>query len=78
MCFLTLKGITLTDKEMKLPEDTKGKFTLIGMAYSKKSEDDLKTWFNPVYKTFIHKSSSSLFGDVGYDVTFILCPCLQG
>jgi len=76
--FPYLEGTTLTDQELKLPEDTKGKFTLIGMAYSKKSEDDLKTWFNPVYNTFIHKSSSSLFGDVGYDVNVFFIPMFTG
>lgn len=76
--FPYLEGTTLTDKELKLPEDTKGKFTLVGMAYSKKSEDDLKTWFNPVYNTFIHKPTSSLFGDVGYDVHVFFIPMFTG
>lgn len=76
--FPYLEGTTLKDKELKIPEDTKGKFTLIGMAYSKKSEDDLKTWFNPVYNTFIHKSSSSLFGDIGYDVNVYFIPMFTG
>ena len=40
--FPYLEGTTLSGKELVLPEDTKGKFSLIGMAYSKKSEDDLK------------------------------------
>lgn len=76
--FPDLDGTTLTDKDIKLPVDTKGKFTLIGMAYSKKSEDDLKTWFNPVYNTFIHKSSSSLFGDIGYDINVFFIPMFTG
>ena len=76
--FPYLEGTTLTDKALNLPEDTKGKFTLVGMAYSKKSEDDLKTWFNPVYSTFIHKSSSSLFGDIGYDVNVYFIPMFTG
>lgn len=76
--FPYLEGTTLIDKDIKLPEDTKGKFTLVGMAYSKKSEDDLKTWFNPVYNTFIHKSSSSLFGDIGYDVNVFFIPMFTG
>lgn len=76
--FPYLDGTTLSDIDLKLPADTKGKFTLIGMAYSKKSEDDLQTWFNPVYNTFIHKSSSSLFGDVGYDVHVYFIPMFTG
>src|SRR5690606_30631005 len=76
--FPDLDGTTLTDKDIKLPVDTKGKFTLVGMAYSKKSEVDLKTWFAPVYNTFIHKSSSSLFGDVGYDINVFFIPMFTG
>src|SRR5699024_8009985 len=76
--FPYLEGTTLSNVDLELPADTKGKFTLIGMAYSKKSEDDLQTWFNPVYNTFIHKSSSSLFGDVGYDVTVYFVPMFTG
>lgn len=76
--FPYLEGTTLSDVDLKLPADTKGKFTLIGMAYSKKSEDDLQTWFNPVYNTFIHRSSSSLFGDVGYDVHVYFVPMFTG
>lgn len=76
--FPYLEGTTLSDVDLELPDDTKGKFTLIGMAYSKKSEDDLQTWFNPVYNTFIHKSSSSLFGDVGYDVNVYFVPMFTG
>lgn len=76
--FPYLEGTTLSNVDLKIPADTKGKFTLIGMAYSKKSEDDLQTWFNPVYNTFIHKSSSSLFGDVGYDVNVYFVPMFTG
>lgn len=76
--FPYLEGTTLSDKELVLPEDTKGKFTLIGMAYSKKSEDDLKTWFNPIYNTFLYKPSSSLFGDAGYDVNVYFIPMFTG
>jgi hypothetical protein len=45
----------LNDEVLFIPQDTKGKYTLIGLSYSKKSEDDLVTWFNPVYQTFIYK-----------------------
>jgi hypothetical protein len=76
--FPYLEGTTLSNVDLKLPADTKGKFTLIGMAYSKKSEDDLQSWFSPVYNTFIHKSSSSLFGDVGYDVNVYFVPMFTG
>jgi alkyl hydroperoxide reductase subunit AhpC len=30
---------TVDDKKVNLPQDVKGKYTLLGLAYSKKSED---------------------------------------
>ena len=42
-------------KLVDLPNDTKGKYTLLGLAFSKKSEDDLNTWVEPVYWKFIDK-----------------------
>lgn len=77
--FPQIDGTTLTDKDLKIPKDTRGKFTLVGMAYSKKSEDELKTWFNPVYQTFIHKSEAGLFGSItGYDVNVYFIPMFTG
>lgn len=76
--FPLISGTTLTDKDLIIPQDSKGKFTLVGMAYSKKSEDDLKTWFNPIYKTFIYKAENSLFGDFGYDVNVYFIPMFTG
>ena len=37
------------DKKVMLPKDVAGKYTLTGLAYSKKSEDELNTWFQPVF-----------------------------
>jgi hypothetical protein len=56
-------------KMVNIPADTKGKYTLIGMAFSTAAEDDLKTWVNPVYNKFIGKvdaSQADVF-DVSYD-----------
>jgi hypothetical protein len=38
--FPEMEAETVEDKKVKLPQDTKGKFTLLGLAYSKKSEED--------------------------------------
>jgi hypothetical protein len=54
---------------IKLPSANKGKYTLIGMAYSKKAETNLKTWFEPVYYKFIRKpEKSDLFVEEPYNV----------
>ena len=68
---------TVDDESVSLPNDVGGKFTLLGLAYSKKSEGDLNTWFNPVFSKFIQKSEG-LFGGFGYDVNVYFIPMFTG
>lgn len=68
---------TAENKEVTLPKDTKGKYTLLGLAYSKKSEDELNTWFEPVFTKFIQKSQGLLSG-FGYDVNVYFIPMFTG
>ena len=75
--FPELKGITLEDKNITLPNDTKGKFTLLGLAYSKAAEQELLTWFQPVYSTFIEKAKPGLFNE-SYDVNLYFVPMFTG
>lgn len=75
--FPTMVAETVEDKVISLPNDVNGKFTLLGLAYSKKSEDDLNTWFNPVFSKFIQKSDG-LFGGFGYDVNVFFVPMFTG
>ena len=42
-------------KAVNLPVDTKGKYTLLCIAFSTAAEPDLKTWINPIYNKFIGK-----------------------
>ncbi len=68
---------TVEDKKVNLPTDTKGKYTLLGLAYSKKSEDELNTWFSPVFGKFIQKTNG-LMGGMGYDVNVYFVPMFTG
>ncbi len=65
------------DKKVTLPKDVEGKYTLIGLAYSKKSEDELNSWFQPVFQKFIQKSTGLMSG-FGYDVTVYFVPMFTG
>ena len=47
------------------------------MAYSKKSEDDLNTWFSPIYNKFI-RENKSVFASFGYDVNIYFVPMFTG
>jgi hypothetical protein len=52
--FPALQGELLDGKTMTLPTTT-GKKTLVGLAYSSKAEDALKSWYQPLYDKFIAK-----------------------
>ncbi|MEJ0054593.1 MAG: hypothetical protein WDN75_02485 [Bacteroidota bacterium] len=68
---------TVEDKKVSLPDDVKGKYTLLGLAYSKKSEDELNTWFEPVFSKFVQKGSGLMAG-MGYDVNVYFVPMFTG
>ncbi|HEY0652332.1 MAG TPA: hypothetical protein VGD65_04350 [Chryseosolibacter sp.] len=75
--FPGLEAETVEDKKVKLPGDVAGKYTLIGMAYSKKSEDELNSWFQPVFQKFIQKTNGVLAGFT-YDVNVYFVPMFTG
>jgi hypothetical protein len=79
--FPAMETSTADDKVVNLPKDTRGKFTLLGMAFSKKSEDELNTWIEPVFWKFIYKSddkTNKVFGTRNYDVNTYFVPMFTG
>ena len=68
---------TADDRSVTLPADVSGKFTLLGLAYSKKSEDELRTWFEPIFTKFVQKPEGLLAG-MGYDVNVFFVPMFTG
>jgi hypothetical protein len=68
--------------EKVFPQIAKGKFTVIGLAKSKESEELLKTWMNPVYNKFIvskNSNSKSVFDpSVDYDINLYFIPMFTG
>ncbi|SRR5690554_849217 len=54
----------LNDKEEVIPKDTKGKFTLIGVAFSEDAQRDLYSWSEPVYNEFMNENN---FASLVYD-----------
>lgn len=73
--FPELKAETLDNKTITFPTDTKGKSTLICMAYSAEAETDLRTWYEPTYDKFIAKTE--LMADM-YDVNVYFIPMFTG
>jgi hypothetical protein len=75
--FPAMDAETVEDKIVKLPGAAVGKYTLLGLAYSKKSETELNSWFQPVFEKFIQKSTGLMAG-FGYDVNVYFVPMFTG
>ncbi len=75
--FPDMEAETVENHKVNLPADTRGKYTLLGLAYSKKSEDELNSWFSPVFSKFIQKTSG-LMASFGYDVNVYFVPMFTG
>ena len=73
--FPRVVGESLTNETITVPKDTKGKFSIIGMAWTKKGEEELENWFLPVYDLFLEKES--FIGTV-YDVNVYFLPMYSG
>ena len=78
--FPELTAETVEDQTVTLPNDTQGRITLVGMAYSKKSEKDLSTWMNPIFNTFIRQkvSDGGLFASFSHDIDVYFIPMFTG
>ena len=77
--FPQMKGELVSGKTLSLPNDVKGKFTLVSLAYSKKAEEDLDTWQKPLYNKFMVKpKQGGLFSFASYDINMIFVPMFTG
>ena len=76
--FPELSAETANNEVVTLPAENAEKFTLVGMAYSKKSENDLQSWFVPVFNKFINPSDGGLFAAFAYDVNVYFIPMFTG
>ena len=76
--FPNIEGKTLEGQSISLPKGTNGKVTLVAIAYSKKSDDDLKDWLKPIYNNFINPPKSSFIPIQPYDVNIYFIALLKG
>ena len=60
-----------------LPDSVKGKFSIIGIAFSKKAEESLLTWYEPAYQTFIQKKKT-IFASEVYNVNTYFLAVITG
>jgi len=57
--FPEIEVIDLKDEKLSIPSETKGKFTLIGVAFSEKAQEDLYSWSQPVFSEFMDENNLS-------------------
>ena len=73
--FPDLAGETLEGESTELPKSVNGKVTLVGLAYSKKAEEALLTWYTPMYDKFVLKRG--IFDHL-YNVNMFFVPMYTG
>lgn len=76
--FPSLDCKDINDKAINLPNDTKGKYTLLCMAYSKKAEEHLQSWFEPVYTQFIYVPEKPSMFYEPFDINTYFVPMFSG
>ena len=77
--FPVIIGEMLDGKAASLPLKN-GKETIVAWVFSRKAEDALKKWLNPLYSTFMDKAKSKSPHDMtgSYDVNFYFIPLIGG
>jgi hypothetical protein len=76
--FPPMEAETLSNQMLDLPDALAGKYTIIGLAYTKKSEDDLTTWFSPAYNQFMRKPDKTNIFATDYDINLFFIPMFTG
>ena len=66
-----INGITAENKPIKIPQDLKGKYSLLCFASSLKAQADLESWLDPIYQKFIAKTGLM---DDAYDINLFFIP----
>jgi hypothetical protein len=67
----------LSGQTFVLPDSVKGKYSIIGIAFSKKAEESLLTWYQPAYQTFIQKKKTMFASEV-YNVNTYFVAVITG
>lgn len=57
--FPSIEVVDLNENKSTIPEDTKGKFTLVGIAFSEDAQNDLYSWSQPVFSEFMDDNNLS-------------------
>ena len=69
---------TLADKTLVIPNDVKGKRSVICLAMSPKAEKMLRAWNNPLYTALFAEGMGGLMGTRMYDANLCFVGMLKG
>ena len=73
--FPMLIGQLVGGKTIHLPESVQGKYTILGLSWSKKAEESFESWINPSWSKFVAKTGML---DEMYDVNLYFIPMFVG
>ncbi len=73
--FPSIEAEQVSGTVVHIPVDYAGKYTLIGLGTSNRSEEELRTWQVPVYNKFVAKTGLM---DGMYDVNICFIPLFTG
>jgi ATP10 protein len=73
----SMSGENLLRKNVSVPPSN-GKVTLVALAYSEKSEEDLKAWRQPLFDLFIQAPGTQIFEFDPYDANVKFVVLLTG
>ena len=73
--FPSMSVLDLNNKEVDIPNDTKGKFTLVGVAFSEDAQEDLYSWSQPVFSEFMDDNN---LASLVYDPNVLLILMFTG
>lgn len=73
--FPTVETEKVSGEVVEIPSAFAGKFILIGVGTSKKAEEQLQTWQNPLYRKFVAKTG---FMDDMFNVELCFLPLFTG
>ncbi len=76
--FPSMACLDVNDKAVNIPSAVNGKYTILGFAYSQKAENDLKTWYKPLYQKFIAVPEKKPMFWEPYDVNLYFIPMFSG
>jgi hypothetical protein len=69
---------TMNDQKVVIPDDVKGKKTVVAIAMSAKAEKALRAWNTPLYNSLIAEGMGGLMGGRMYDANLCFVGMVRG